>query len=54
MEPECCKNCQTKYHDEGGSCKKFKNCGRWRTWFRSEWAKIRRAAANIKEKERRK
>ena len=48
MTPNCCKGC--KFLTMDGNCRSnFKNCGRWRTWFRHEWATIQRATENIKK-----
>lgn len=49
-EPECCRDCAHPC-DQGHGCTRFKKCQRWRQWFRGEWARIRHAAAIIKERE---
>jgi hypothetical protein len=52
MTPKCCENCERLSMD--GNCRSnFKTCNQWRTWFRHEWAEIRRAADQIKDKRRR-
>lgn len=35
MTPNCCKNCAQLLN--GGSCMKYKQCQKWRLWFRREW-----------------
>ena len=51
MSPDCCKEC--KYLSMDGNCRgNFKRCGGWRTWFRSEWATIQKAAKNTKKNRR--
>lgn len=45
--PECCKECPRAGAD--GNCNRYADCTPWRTWFRKEWAQIRRAADRIKK-----
>lgn len=51
MTPECCLNCK-RLNPYTGACNKFRACASWWQWFSFEWVNIRRAATNIKEKER--
>lgn len=51
LTPDCCQGCE--HLDMDGNCRgNFKRCGQWRTWFRHEWAGIRKAAENIKKERR--
>ena len=45
--PKCCEGC--RYATASGLCmNRLGMCAEWRAWFRKEWARIRRAAQEIK------
>lgn len=48
MTPDCCKNCE-HLCAEGGCKDKGKECYKWRAWFRKEWTNIQKAAARLRE-----
>lgn len=48
--PSCCKNCRS--HTPTKDCNgEGKDCVRWRAWFSKEWERIRKAGAEIKQRQ---
>jgi hypothetical protein len=51
-EPKCCCECKRTCEDGNNACD-YIRCSKWRKWFRTQWAGIRKAADNIRKQNER-
>lgn len=50
LSPKCCEKCDRM--DENGACLYgFRNCPRWRGWFKKAWKQVRDALRDPDKKE---
>jgi hypothetical protein len=53
MEPEFCRKCHRYKPDSVYTACNYADCAKWRKWFRTQWAGIRKAADNIRKQNER-
>ena len=49
MEHEFCCKCKRYKPDSVYTACNYADCAKWRKWFRTQWAGIRKAADNIRK-----